>query len=225
MRKLFILLAVVGLCGHFNEKAQAQPNWKIPNGYKPVSNEYELYKYGYRHNFFIHAGYAPEKNTQKTSLGEKKTVRYQGFYVGGLYSSGIFAIGPQLRYQYMGSSNNDASFNGILPEKQLLFELPILVYFPGTINNRLRTEWDNKLYVKHIARVIPFIGVMPSYKYSFGIQNNYKPIDVYGLAGLLVGRKHLNVYLGLRVGLLDMDKGDDTKTSAFGMFYGFAYSF
>ena len=130
-----------------------------------------------------------------------------------------------MRYQYLGSSNDDAVFNGILPEKQMLFELPVLVYFPGTINNRLRTEWDNKLYVKHIARVIPFIGVMPSYKYDFGTSEDYKPFDVYGLAGLLIGRKHLNVYLGLRAGLLDIDKCDDTKTSAFGMFYGLGYSF
>lgn len=79
MRKFFILLAVVGLCGHFNEKAQAQSNWKIPNGYKPVSNEYELYKYGYRHNFFIYSGYAPEKITQKTSLGEKKLCDTKAF--------------------------------------------------------------------------------------------------------------------------------------------------
>lgn len=225
MKKLVVIMTIIGLCFVFGLQAQAQPNWKIPNGYKLVTNEYELLEYSYRHNYFIHAGYAAEKITQKTSMGEKNAVQYHGFYLGGLYSSGIFAIGPQLRYQYLGSSNNEAAFYGILPEKQLLFELPVLVYFPGTINNRLRTEWDNKLYVKHIARVIPFIGAMPSYKYGFGSSDDYKPFDVYGLAGLLVGRKHLNVYLGLRVGLLDMDKSNDTKTTAFGMFYGMSYSF
>lgn len=193
MRKFFILLAVIGLCGFFAEKAQAQSNWC------------------YRHNFLIHAGYAPEKITQKTSLGEKNAVQYQGFYVGGLYSSGIFAIGPQLRYQYLGSSNNDAAINGILPEKQLLVELPVLVYFPA--------------YFCYTVKTFPFIGAMPSYKYNFGTSDDYKPFDVYGLAGLLIGWKHLNVYLGLRAGLLDIDKCDDTKTSAFGMFYGLGYSF
>lgn len=225
MKKLFIVLIVISLCGLFAEKAQAQSNWKVPKGYTLVKNEYDLYEYSYIHDFLIYGGYAPEKITQKTSLGEKNAVRYQGYSLGGLYSFLFFAIGPQLRYQYLGSSANEAAFKGILPEKQLLFELPVLLYYPGNIIHRLRTEWDNKLYVKHIARVIPIIGVMPSYKYDFGASDDYKPFDVYGLAGLLIGRKHLNVYLGCRTGFLDLDKCDDTRTSAFGMFFGLGYSF
>lgn len=121
--------------------------------------------------FSIHAGYAPEKWNQKTSLEEKHAVRYQGFYVNTLFSFenslGGLALGPQIRYSFLGANIDLASFNGNLPKRLLIAEVPMLLYLRRYVQSEITTSWSDDVYIKRHAKIYPFIGVMPSYKFDW----------------------------------------------------------
>lgn len=195
MKKLMIILAIIGLCGAFCLKAQAQ--------------------------FSIHAGYSPVVLTEKTNMGESHSAKYQSFYAGGLYSIDAyllsFSLGAKFQYDKRIDGTN-VFVNPNVPDEQLQIGVPVLV----NVNyNFFYSNGSKTTYIK----MFPYIGLMPTYRRNLEGQSDYKAFDVNLMGGLLLGYSHFDIYAGYQGGLLDLDNNETTTTHLRGWFFGVAYSF
>lgn len=195
MKKLVVIMTIIGLCSVFSLKAQAQ--------------------------FSIHAGYSPSVLTEKTNVGVSHSAKYQSFYAGGLYSIDAylisFSLGAKFQYDKQGGGA-EAFVNTNVPDEQLQLGVPVLVNvnYNFFYSNGART---------HYIKMFPYVGVMPTYRKDMGEQSGYKAFDVNLMGGLLLGYSHFNLYAGYEGGLLDLDNNEATTSHLRGWFFGVAYSF
>lgn len=199
MKKLVVIMTIMGLCFVFGLQARAQ--------------------------FSIHAGYSPTVLTEKTNMGESHFVKYHSFYAGGLYSIDAYLLSFSLgaKFQYDKRADiPDVFVNPSVPNEQLQIGVPLLVninynfFFTNTVDGRSKTTF---------IKMYPYIGVMPTYRKDIRVQSDYKPFDINLMGGLLIGYSHFNIYAGYQGGVLDLDKNENTVSRMRGWFFGMAVSF
>ncbi|MBQ6306048.1 MAG: hypothetical protein IJK78_05750 [Bacteroidales bacterium] len=195
MKKLVVIMTIIGLCFVFGLQARAQ--------------------------FSLHAGYSPSVLTEKTNMGESHSAKYQSFYAGGLYSIDAYLLSFSLgaKFQYDKRIGDvDTFVNTNVPNEQFQVGVPILV----NVNyNFFYSNGSKTIYIK----MFPYFGVMPTYRKDMGEQSGYKAFDVNLMGGLLLGYSHFNLYAGYQGGLLDLDNNEATTSRLRGWFFGVAYSF
>ena len=166
----------------------------------------------------INLGYAPETISTTTTLpiiGSSTTnENFQGFFIGATYDAPLakglgVAVGPELR---LNTHNQDN-----VKSTQILLDIPILLNYEIAINRDLS--------------ITPFVGPMISFalvgntKYNnhtddWYENNNYSRFNLNGVGGVSLGFQKFDLFLGYRMGLLDLYKSDNINIKTQGFFVG-----
>ena len=171
----------------------------------------------------LHLGYMPETFTTEIN-GNSSDVSMDGFFVGGDYMMNLtgdlnLSLGLQVRYNM--SSETVATIE--TKSSQLLLDVPILFNYGFPLGS------DFKLSA-FVGPTISFAVMGKSKVTILGTEtetdwyendDNYSRLNVYGTVGLsLCYRGQYRLFGGYNLGLLDLDKSDNTKFTSGGLFVG-----
>lgn len=179
----------------------------------------------------LYATYAPE--TFVAHFNNDNKTDYQGFSIGfnhnfGLYKGLRVATGAQFRMNKKIYENTVLGLTGKVKNTQVLIDVPILFNYSFDLTPFLS--------------VAPFVGPMASFgitgvtkssdpivgesSYSwYGDNGNMKRFNLYAVFGADVIFNSFNLFGGYRLGLLDVDKYDQTTTKTKGFFVGIGITF
>ena len=162
----------------------------------------------------INFGYAPETISTTVPILGTSNENFQGFFVGATYNAPIakglgVAVGPELRFNMHNQDN--------VKSTQILLDVPILLNYEIAINRDLS--------------ITPFVGPMISFalvgntKYNnhtddWYDNSDYSRFNLNGVGGVSLGFQKFDLFLGYRMGLLDLYKNDNITVKTQGYFIG-----
>ncbi|MBR1513210.1 MAG: PorT family protein [Bacteroidales bacterium] len=189
----------------------------------------------------LNIGFAPER--VHSSIGGDKAIDttywLAGFFAGLNYKIQVteqvgVTIGAQYRMNVRNVSKHiyEGSYfsHYVVRERQTLVDLPIMVHYDIPLGPKFSLS--------------PFVGPMLSFAISgstnseltyphnqsfnddwYDKNSTKSRFNVYGMAGLEAIYNRINVFVGYRMGLLDLDKSDLINTRVSGAFVGIGHSF
>lgn len=175
----------------------------------------------------VYAAYAPE-----TFAMSNTSFNYQGFALGFTQNIGLakgigVAAGGQFRMNTRSESTTVLGVTGTIKDTQIVIDVPIL--------------FNYKIGVNRDLAIIPFVGPMPSLALTgttkgsetllgtntttnwYGDNSNLSRFNLYAVFGADVKFTNFNLFGGYRLGLLDLDKSNNT-TKTNGLFIGLGYT-
>lgn len=186
-------------------------------------------------NLSVNIGYAPQtSNTTTTVLGNDShsSMDMTGFFAGVTYDSPItrnfgVTFGLQGRYNYKTITNTLLSATQTIKHTQILIDVPVLLNFGIQLGNEARLSvfagpalsFALKGNTNTSENVLNTSDDQPWY----GEDSNSQQLDLMGAAGVAFQFRTLRLFGGYRMGLLDLDKRDNVKTTNSGMFVGLGY--
>ena len=178
----------------------------------------------------IHLGYSPETWTTGDNSSDIK-----GIFAGVDYNMPLAGalnlnLGGQVRYNSKSSSTTVGS--GSLSQTTKIDKTQILLDVPVLLNYGFNLTGDLKLSVFAGATVsYAFVGQTkttlsglinsegdPSSWY--GDNGSYNPLNLSGTFGLCFSYQQFRLFGGYNMGLMDIDKNDNTTTKTSGLFFG-----
>ncbi|MBQ6069714.1 MAG: outer membrane beta-barrel protein [Bacteroidales bacterium] len=179
----------------------------------------------------INFGYAPQTTT--TTIGNNNSSSdLTGFFAGVNYNkplaSGIgLSVGADFRYNTKSESTTILSATTTTKQTQMIVDIPVLVNFGIALGSE--------------AQLSLFVGPTVSYALSgntnvsenvlntstdinwYGEKSNNSQLDLLGTFGAALTYQQFRLFGGYRIGLLDLDKRDNVKSTTSGIFVGLGY--
>lgn len=179
----------------------------------------------------VNFGFAPQTTT--TTVGSSNSsASTNGYFVGVNYNKVLtgtigLSVGVQGRYNYKSETTTVLSVSTTTKQTQFIVDVPVLFNF-GLILS------DN-------AHISIFAGPTFSYALSgntnvsenvlntstdhpwYGDNSNSNQLDILGTVGATFAYQSFRIFGGYRLGLLDLDKRDNVKTTTNGIFVGLGY--
>lgn len=178
----------------------------------------------------IHLGYSPETWTTGDNTDD-----INGIFAGVDYNMSLTGdlnlnIGGQVRYNSKSSSTTVGS--GSLSQTTKIDNTQILLDIPVLLNYGFNLTGDLKLSV--------FAGATLSYAFVgqtkttlsgiinsesdpsswYGDNGNYNPLNLSGTFGLCFSYQQFRLFGGYNMGLMDINKSDNSTTKTSGLFFG-----
>ena len=180
----------------------------------------------------INIGYAPQTTTT-VSGNSTSSSEMPGFFVGANYNKALsengigISFGVQARYNTKTETNSLLSVTTTTKNTQFLIDIPVLLNFGLNLGSD--------------ARLAFFAGPTFSYALSgntnvtenvlntstdypwYGDNSNSSQFDLMGTFGASLDYKTFRLFGGYRLGLLDLDKRDNVKSTTSGIFVGVGF--
>ena len=192
----------------------------------------------------IRAGYAPETWTT-TYNGNNRTTNLTGLFVGAHYNFGLtgdlnLSAGIQYRYNFKKETNSADVFGiagGTTEAKttQSVLDVPIMLNYGLDLTDAFRLSIfagptmnlalaGNKHYTTTVT-VLNQTNVTESDADMYGDNSQLETLNISATFGLNITYMNFGVFGGYNMGLLDMDKDNDSKLTTSGFFVGLGYTF
>ena len=175
----------------------------------------------------LYATYAPE-----TFVEGSNSKDYKGFSAGFSHNIGIsggfgVAAGAQFRMNMRNATQTIWGITGTTKETQTLIDVPVLFNYDIAVN--------------HDLHIYPFVGPMPSLALTgttkgvdpifgensydwYDDSSNLSRLNLYAVFGADVAFGGFNLFGGYRLGLLDINKNDNTSLKTNGFYIGLGFT-
>ena len=193
----------------------------------------------------INIGYAPVTLTTQVTSGNTTSTsssEMDGFFAGVSYNNAIsnglaVSIGLQARYNTK-TSTGSANFvvvsgNDKSTTTQILLDVPVLLNYSLPLGSAKLTAFAGPTFSyavygnTHVTTTTTILGSTSTSETDYamyGDNSSNERFDLTAAFGLQLQYSDFRLFGGYRIGLLDLNSGDNVKTTTSGMFVGLGYA-
>ena len=195
----------------------------------------------------IRAGYAPETwtSTYNGNNGNNSTTNLTGLFVGAHYNFGLtgdlnLSAGVQYRYNFKKETSS-ADVLGIAGGSteakmtQSVLDVPIMLNYGLDLTDAFRLSifagptlnlaLSGNTHYTVTTTVLNQTNVTETDYDWYGDKSSMETLNLSATFGLNITYMNFGVFGGYNIGLLDMDKDNDSKLTTSGFFVGLGYTF
>ena len=193
----------------------------------------------------INLGYAPVTLTTQVTAGNTtstSTSEMDGFFAGVSYNNAIagglnLSVGLQARYNTK-TSTGSANFvvvsgNDKSTTTQILLDVPVLLNYSLPLGSIKLTAFAGPTFSyavygnTHVTSTTTILGSSSTSETDYamyGDNSSNQRFDLTAAFGLQLQYSDFRLFGGYRIGLIDLNSGDNVKTTSSGMFVGLGYA-
>ena len=193
----------------------------------------------------VNVGYAPVTLTSAVTSGNTTTTstsEMDGFFAGITYNNALsgnlgVAVGLQGRYNTK-TSTGSANFvvvsgNDKSTTTQILLDVPVLINYSLPLGSAKLTAFAGPTFSyavygnTHVTTTTTILGSTSTSETDYamyGDNSSNERFDLTAALGLQFQYSDFRLFGGYRIGLLDLNSGDNVKTTTSGMFVGLGYA-
>lgn len=193
----------------------------------------------------INIGYAPVTLTTQVTSGNTtstSTSEMDGFFAGISYNNAIgnglaVSVGLQARYNTK-TSTGSANFvvvsgNDKSTTTQILLDVPVLFNYSLPLGSVKLTAFAGPTFSyavygnTHVTSTTTILGSSSTSETDYamyGDNSSNQRFDLTAAFGLQLQYSDFRLFGGYRIGLIDLNSGDNVKTTSSGMFVGLGYA-
>lgn len=193
----------------------------------------------------INIGYAPVTLTTQVTSGNTtstSTSEMDGFFAGISYNNAIgsglnLSVGLQARYNTK-TSTGSANFvvvsgNDKSTTTQILLDVPVLFNYSLPLGSVKLTAFAGPTFSyavygnTHVTSTTTILGSSSTSETDYamyGDNSSNQRFDLTAAFGLQLQYSDFRLFGGYRIGLIDLNSGDNVKTTSSGMFVGLGYA-